>query len=48
MNVSLEFVQIQRPLSGAAPVPWRSKEVEQEILGKHLDEKTIPRGGEAA
>ena len=28
-------------LSGAAPVPWRSKEVEQEILGKALDERTI-------
>jgi xanthine dehydrogenase YagS FAD-binding subunit len=35
-------------LSGAAPVPWRSKEVEQEILGKQLDEKTIARAGEAA
>lgn len=35
-------------LSGAAPVPWRSKEVEQEILGKRLDEKTIARAGEAA
>ena len=35
-------------LSGAAPVPWRSKEVEQEILGKRLDEKTIARAGAAA
>jgi len=35
-------------LSGAAPVPWRSKEVEQEILGKQLDEKTIARAGEVA
>ena len=35
-------------LSGAAPVPWRSKEVEQEILGKQLDEKTIARAGAAA
>jgi xanthine dehydrogenase YagS FAD-binding subunit len=35
-------------LSAAAPVPWRSKEVEQEILGKQLDEKTILRAGEAA
>jgi xanthine dehydrogenase YagS FAD-binding subunit len=34
-------------LSGAAPVPWRSKEVEQEILGKQLDEKTIARAGVA-
>jgi xanthine dehydrogenase YagS FAD-binding subunit len=34
-------------LSGAAPVPWRSKEVEQEISGKQLDEKTIARAAEA-
>ena len=34
--------------SGAAPVPWRSKEVEQEILGKQLDKKTIARAGVAA
>jgi xanthine dehydrogenase YagS FAD-binding subunit len=34
-------------LSGAAPVPWRSKEVEQEISGRQLDEKTIGRAGEA-
>jgi xanthine dehydrogenase YagS FAD-binding subunit len=35
-------------LSGVAPVPWRSKEVEQEILGKQLDEKTIARAAAAA
>jgi xanthine dehydrogenase YagS FAD-binding subunit len=35
-------------LSGAAPVPWRSKEVEQEITGKQLDGETIARAGEAA
>jgi xanthine dehydrogenase YagS FAD-binding subunit len=35
-------------LSGAAPVPWRSKEVEQEIMGKQLDGETISRAGEAA
>jgi len=35
-------------LSGASPVPWRSKEVEQEILGKQLDEKTITRAVEAS
>jgi xanthine dehydrogenase YagS FAD-binding subunit len=34
-------------LSGAAPQPWRSKEVEQEIVGKQLDEKTIARAGAA-
>jgi xanthine dehydrogenase YagS FAD-binding subunit len=35
-------------LSGAAPVPWRSKEVELEIVGKQLDQKTIARAVEAA
>ncbi len=35
-------------LSGAAPVPWRSKEVEQEISGKQLDGKTIARAAGAA
>jgi xanthine dehydrogenase YagS FAD-binding subunit len=35
-------------LSGAAPVPWRSKEVEQEILGKSLEEKTISAAASAA
>jgi xanthine dehydrogenase YagS FAD-binding subunit len=34
-------------LSGAAPVPWRSKEVEQAITGKQLDGETITRAGEA-
>jgi xanthine dehydrogenase YagS FAD-binding subunit len=34
-------------LSGAAPVPWRSKEVEQEITGKQLDGQTIARAAEA-
>ena len=33
-------------LSGAAPVPWHAKEVEQAILGKRLDEKTIALAGE--
>jgi xanthine dehydrogenase YagS FAD-binding subunit len=35
-------------LSGAAPVPWRSKEAEQVILGKLLDEKTILTAAAAA
>ena len=34
-------------LSGAAPVPWRSKEVEQEITGRQLDGQTIARAAEA-
>jgi xanthine dehydrogenase YagS FAD-binding subunit len=40
--------EAQAWLSGVAPVPWRAKEVEQEILGKRLDEKTITRAGAAA
>ena len=30
-------------LSGAAPVPWRSKEVEEVITGRSLDRATIAR-----
>ena len=30
-------------LSGAAPVPWRSKEVEEVITGRNLDRATIAR-----
>jgi xanthine dehydrogenase YagS FAD-binding subunit len=35
-------------LSGAAPVPWRSKEVEQIITGKKLDPDLIKRAAEAS
>ncbi len=35
-------------LSGAAPVPWRSKEVEDIIIGKELDSGTIARAADAA
>ena len=35
-------------LSGAAPVPWRSREVEQVITGKQLDAGTIAQAAEAA
>ncbi len=34
-------VQARVVLSGAAPVPWRSKEVEQIITGRKLDAETI-------
>jgi xanthine dehydrogenase YagS FAD-binding subunit len=34
--------------SGVAPVPWRSKEVEEAITGKKLDAETIANAGEAA
>lgn len=35
-------------LGGAAPVPWRSREVEQAITGKRLDAATIAKAAEAA
>jgi xanthine dehydrogenase YagS FAD-binding subunit len=34
-------------LSGAAPIPWRSKPVEEAITGKPLDSKTIADAAEA-
>lgn len=35
-------------LSGVAPIPWRSKEVEAVITGKRLDAEIIKKAGEAA
>ena len=35
-------------LSGAAPIPWRSKPAEAAIMGKRLDEATIANAAEAA
>jgi xanthine dehydrogenase YagS FAD-binding subunit len=35
-------------LSGAAPIPWRSREVEEHIIGKRLDGETAARAAEAA
>ena len=35
-------------LSGAAPIPWRSKEVEEVIKGKRLDADTIAQASKAA
>jgi len=35
-------------LSGVAPVPWRSREVEEIITGKRLDEEVARRAAEAA
>jgi xanthine dehydrogenase YagS FAD-binding subunit len=35
-------------LGGAAPVPWRAREVEEVISGKQLDAATIGRAAEAA
>jgi len=34
-------------LSGAAPIPWRSKEVEEVITGRPLDAETIKRASDA-
>ena len=34
-------------LSGAAPMPWRSREVEEVIVGQRLDEATIAKASEA-
>ncbi len=35
-------------LSGAAPIPWRSKEVEETITGKRLDANAVVQAAEAA
>ena len=35
-------------LSGAAPIPWRSREVEEFITGKRLDRETAAKAAEAA
>jgi xanthine dehydrogenase YagS FAD-binding subunit len=35
-------------LSGAAPIPWRSKEVEELLVGRALDAETAHRAAEAA
>ncbi len=34
-------------LSGAAPIPWRSKAVEETLVGKRLDAETISKASEA-
>jgi xanthine dehydrogenase YagS FAD-binding subunit len=35
-------------LSGAAPIPWRSREVEELIIGKRMDGETAAKAAEAA
>jgi xanthine dehydrogenase YagS FAD-binding subunit len=35
-------------LSGAAPIPWRSKEVEEAITGRRLDADTVVQAAEVA
>jgi xanthine dehydrogenase YagS FAD-binding subunit len=35
-------------LGGVAPTPWRSRAVEEAIMGRNLDESTIQQAGDAA
>jgi xanthine dehydrogenase YagS FAD-binding subunit len=35
-------------LSGAAPIPWRSREIENAIIGHRLDESIAAKAAEAA
>jgi xanthine dehydrogenase YagS FAD-binding subunit len=35
-------------LSGAAPIPWRSREIENSIIGHRLDESSAAKAAEAA
>jgi len=35
-------------LSGAAPIPWRSREVEEAVTGIRLDNDAISKATEAA
>mgnify|MGYP005833933741 CR=1 FL=1 len=49
LNFSGDKVQRARVvLSGVAPIPWRSVEVEKAITGRKLDAKTIKHATEAA
>ncbi|MFW6324811.1 MAG: FAD binding domain-containing protein, partial [Desulfovibrionales bacterium] len=49
LNFNGERVQDGRvAFSGVAPVPWRSREVENAIKGRRLDEKTITQAADAA
>jgi xanthine dehydrogenase YagS FAD-binding subunit len=34
-------------LSGATPIPWRAREVEEVVTGKRLDGETVARAAEA-
>jgi xanthine dehydrogenase YagS FAD-binding subunit len=35
-------------LSGAAPIPWRSKDAEEAVTGKRLDGTTVAAAAQAA
>lgn len=43
-----KVVQCRAVLSGAAPVPWRAKELEKAISGQTIDEKSAMEAAEAA
>jgi xanthine dehydrogenase YagS FAD-binding subunit len=40
--------RVRAVLSGVAPIPWRSLNIEQALLGKKLDAATIAKAAEAA
>jgi xanthine dehydrogenase YagS FAD-binding subunit len=51
LAIQLAGNRVQRArvvLSGAAPIPWRSKEVEEAIAGKRLDAHSVAHAAEAA
>ncbi len=39
---------VRAVLSGAAPIPWRSREIENTIIGQRLDESSAGKAAEAA
>jgi xanthine dehydrogenase YagS FAD-binding subunit len=43
-----KIIKARVVFGGAAPVPWRSKEVEEVITGKRLDAETVTRAAAAA
>jgi xanthine dehydrogenase YagS FAD-binding subunit len=50
LNLKFQGAVVERArvvLSGAAPIPWRSREVEEVITGKRLDGETVARAAEA-
>jgi xanthine dehydrogenase YagS FAD-binding subunit len=51
LAISLKAGKVDRVravLSGVAPTPWRSLNIEQALLQKKLDPVTIAKAGEAA
>jgi xanthine dehydrogenase YagS FAD-binding subunit len=43
-----KIIKARVVFGGAAPVPWRSKEVEEAISGRRLDPETVTRAASAA